>query len=259
MVKHPLDTTPEAAAVQLAIHRRFGEAGRLRLAIEVTDLARVFARAGAWIRRQDDATVPVATQGSEDAMAENSALGSVSELLVRITAALDAAGIPYMLTGSFASSIHGTPRATRDVDIVIAPASEQIDALLAHLPQTDYYVSREAALDAVARHGQFNMIDLATGWKVDLIVRKPRDFSREEFERRRPVTLSGVAIDVASAEDILIAKLEWAKLGSSALQIEDAAGIIALQGERLDRVYVERWVLALDLRREWQEARARAE
>jgi hypothetical protein len=175
-----------------------------------------------------------------------------------IRRALQAAEIPHMLTGSFASSLHGAPRATQDIDIVIAPTREQLLALLAQFPEADYYLSQDAALDALARHEQFNVIDLATGWKIDFIIRKPREFSREEFERRRPVELSGVELDVASAEDVLIAKLEWAKLGASARQIDDVAGIIRLQGESLDRAYVERWVRALGLDEQWQVAQARA-
>lgn len=108
------------------------------------------------------------------------------------------------------------------------------------------------------RSEQFNVIDLATGWKIDFIIRKPREFSREEFERRRSVELSGVELDVASAEDVLIAKLEWAKMGSSARQIEDAAGITRLQGDQLDTTYVQRWVHALGLEEQWREAQAQA-
>lgn len=179
-------------------------------------------------------------------------------MFARIRAALAAAGIPYMLTGSFASSLHGAPRATHDIDIVIAPTPEQLAALLAHFPETDYYVSRDIAFDALARHEHFNVIDLTTGWKIDFIIRKPRAFSHEEFGRRRAVDFDGVELEVVSAEDILIAKLEWAKHGASARQIGDAAGIMQLQGERLDTAYVRRWVKALGLDQQWRAARARA-
>jgi hypothetical protein len=80
---------------------------------------------------------------------------SAQAFLVRIRAALEKAGVPYMLTGSFASSIHGTPRATHDVDLVIAPTHQQLLALLDELPEAEYYVSREAALDALPLTGRF--------------------------------------------------------------------------------------------------------
>ena len=158
-----------------------------------------------------------------------------------------AADVPHMLTGSFASSFHGARRATQDIDMVIAPSREQLLALIAQFPASTYDVSRDAALAARAEHGHFNVIDLATGWKIDFIIRRPRAFSREEFARRRPADLAGVEMDVSSAEDALLAKLEWTKHGGSARQFEDAAGIIRLQGERLDTAYVQRWVAALGL------------
>lgn len=163
-----------------------------------------------------------------------------------------------MLTGSYASSVHGTPRATQDLDIVVALSRAQLDALLKHFPDTAYYVSETAARDALARRSQFNVIDFSTGWKIDFIVVKDRDFSRTEFQRRRLLQLDGVAVYVASPEDVLVAKLEWAKLGSSARQIEDAAGIIRLQGAGLDVAYVEQWVRELKLDEQWTDAKTRA-
>jgi hypothetical protein len=183
---------------------------------------------------------------------------SVPELLARLQAILQKSGIPYMLTGSYASSLHGAPRASQDIDVVIAPTRTQLLNLLSLLPDAEYYVSRDAALDALARRGQFNVIDFATGWKVDLIIMKLRDFSRTEFERKKTVELEGIMLDVASPEDVIIAKLEWAKLGASSRQIEDAAGIVRLQGDRLDRNYVEQWVDSLGLEDQWREALAKA-
>jgi hypothetical protein len=131
-------------------------------------------------------------------------------------------------------------------------------ALLKLLPDAEYYVSEEAALDALARRGQFNVVDFATGWKVDFIVAKDREFSRTELDRRRLLELEGLQLYFASPEDVLIAKLEWAKLGASSRQIEDAAGIIALQGHQLDTTYVTHWVDALGLQEQWAAAQQRA-
>jgi hypothetical protein len=105
----------------------------------------------------------------------------------------------------------------------------------------------EDALDALRHHSRFNVIDFARMWKADLIIRKDRDFSRVEFGRRRLHTIAGSRVHLTSAEDIVIAKLEWAKIGESARQIEDVAGIIDRQGTRLDLSYVERWVAELEL------------
>ena len=179
---------------------------------------------------------------------------SDEDTLGRLVGALDAAGIPYMLTGSFASSYHGPPRATQDIDIVIAPTSEQIRRLVGSLPASDYYVDLDTALEALRHEGQFNVIDMSTGWKVDLIVRKSRPFSRREFERREPVDFHGMRLFIVSAEDILIAKLEWAKLGESARQLEDAAGILRTRVRDLDLGYVTEWVQELGLEPQWRAA-----
>src|SRR5207249_4529045 len=154
-------------------------------------------------------------------------------------------------------AFHGSPRSTQDIDLVIAPGEQQLRAFVASLPPTEYYVDLDAALEALRRQSQFNVVDFATGWKIDLIIRKARPFSREEFDRRVPVDLHGVGMFVATAEDVVIAKLEWAKLGASQRQLEDVAGILRLQ-ERLDRVYVERWVGLLGLQAQWAAARALA-
>lgn len=175
------------------------------------------------------------------------------DLFTRVLGALEAAGIPVMLTGSFASSYHGAPRATQDVDLVIAPAAEQLRAFVARLPRDEFYVDEGAALEALRLQGQFNLIDLRTGWKVDLIIRKSRPFSREEFDRRKIAEIEGANVPVASVEDVLIAKMEWARMSESARQIEDAARMLRVRAPLLDRNYVERWVRELNLEKQWAE------
>jgi len=106
-------------------------------------------------------------------MASDSPIDSV---LSRVVQALRDAGVPYMLTGSFASSLHGAPRVTHDVDIVIAPTLGSLHQLLSQFPADAYYVSKDAALQAYGSEGMFNVVDFDTGWKVDFIVRKSRAF-----------------------------------------------------------------------------------
>ena len=99
---------------------------------------------------------------------------------------------------------------------------------------------------------------LESGWKIDFIIRKSREFSRVEFDRRVPVKLLGVPVVVATPEDVVIAKLEWAKRSGSERQIDDAGGILRSKGVDLDRGYVERWVAALGLAPQWAAALLRA-
>lgn len=179
---------------------------------------------------------------------------TAEDVFRRVIGALEGAGIPYMLTGSFASSFHGMPRATQDIHIVISPAPDQLRALVRLFPESEYYSDEDAVLDAERRQSQFNVIDFATGWKIDLIIRKSRPFSPEEFDRRSVVDFGGMRLAIATAEDVLNAKLEWAKLGRSERQIEDAAGILRIRSGELDREYVHKWVRQLNLQEQWEEA-----
>lgn len=176
---------------------------------------------------------------------------TLDAFLRRVVAVVDGSGIPYMLTGSIALAYYAEPRATRDIDVVIAVSREQIGALVRRLDDEGLYVSHEAALDALDSESQFNAIDPESGWKVDWIIRKDRAFSRREFERRQKVTLMGLELPMVTAEDLIVAKLEWARAGASDLQLRDALAVLLQQGRELDRAHVERWVGELGLDREW--------
>jgi hypothetical protein len=176
------------------------------------------------------------------------------DFLARLSAKLAAAGIRHMVVGSFASSFHGVPRSSQDLDLVVDPDVSSLQRFLTSLPATEYYADADAALDALRRRSQFNVIDTATAWKADLIVRKARPFSIEEMRRPVEGDLLGARVLVASAEDTVISKLEWAKLGGgSELQLRDAAGIVTLHGmSNLDVAYIERWIRELGLEDSWR-------
>lgn len=179
-------------------------------------------------------------------------------LLERLVRVLDGSGVPFMIAGSFASTTHGLPRTTQDLDVVIDPPSlEALEALVASLSPNDYYVDADAARDALRRRSMFNVVDHESGWKVDFIVRKNRPFSREEFARRMKLSLLDVPVFIASAEDTVVAKLEWSKQArGSERQRRDVAGIVATMGDQLDRAYIERWVRDLGLEAEWRSAQS---
>lgn len=183
---------------------------------------------------------------------------SGAEVFQRITAALNEAGIAYMLAGSFASAYYGAPRTTQDIDLVIEATPEQLRTLVKLLSGKEYYVDLDAALEAHKRRSLFNVVDMATGWKIDLIIRKARPFSEEEFPRRKQVNLQDVVLFVASAEDVVLSKLEWARLAQSQRHIEDVAGILRMRWESLDRAYLEKWILELGLTTEWNDVRRAA-
>lgn len=175
--------------------------------------------------------------------------------LREIVEVLDSAGIPLMLTGSFASSFHGKPRATQDLDIIIAPTEEGLAKLVAALPKDRFYVDAEAAREAYGKKTQFNVIESRTGWKADLIVLKGRPFSQNEFQRRTLANILGVSLHVATAEDLILAKMEWGADGVSTRQLEDAAGILRTRGTSLDTGYINLWVGKLGLEPEWEKTK----
>jgi hypothetical protein len=176
----------------------------------------------------------------------------VSSLRV-IVDRLDELQIPYMLVGSVAALVHGRSRTTQDFDVVIDVDAARLRSLIAALSPDRFYVSEEAAIDALRNRSMFNIVDLESGWKVDIIVRKRRPFSMAEFERRTKLELSGMPVFVATIEDTIIAKLEWSKLaGGSARQLEDVRELVALASTRLDAAYIEQWVNDLGLTVEWR-------
>jgi hypothetical protein len=181
----------------------------------------------------------------------------LGQFLSRLAVKLADAGVPYMVVGSFASSFHGVPRSSQDLDLVIDPNPMSLRRFLDSLPPTDYYADVDSAREALRERGQFNVIDMATAWKADLIVRKARPFSEEELRRRAEGDILGARVPVASPEDTLIAKLEWAKQGGgSELQLRDATGILAVRGEALDLAYIDHWVRGLALEELWERVKA---
>lgn len=178
-----------------------------------------------------------------------------ASLLREIKKALEQAGIPYMVVGSFAGMVHGEPRTTYDMDIVIDPSAAALDALLASLDPERVYVDADVARDALRRRGMFNLVDMTSGWKIAFVIRKERPFSVEELARRVPARVIDVDVPVASAEDTIISKLEWAKLSASERQLADVAGILAVRGADLNVAHIDRWVTQLDLDAQWQRAR----
>jgi hypothetical protein len=183
---------------------------------------------------------------------------SVPEVFRRITKALDQAGIAFMLSGSFASAYYGAPRSTQDIDLVIAATPAQLRTFVMSLSTDEYYADLDAALEAHQRQSLFNVIDLASGWKVDPIIRKSRAFSQEEFRRRQRVMLQAVPLFVASVEDVIVSKLEWSKRAQSQRHIDDVAGILRMRWQSLEHSYLRKWIIELEIEKEWHDAQRAA-
>lgn len=165
---------------------------------------------------------------------------TATNTLREVISALDAAGIAHMLAGSFASSFHGVARTTADIDLVVVAERANVDRLLLVLDRERFYVD-EGAARALEPGGQFNVIDTTTGWKVDLICIRARPFSVNEFERRVPADVLGVPVFVATAEDTVLAKLEWSRAGGSERQVQDVVDLLRVRRADLDDAYLDDW------------------
>lgn len=218
-LSRPRDTTTQAWEFQLNCYRRMSGSERARIVIELNQAMMSVAQVG--------------KRGKELTMTPS------QKLLDKISKSLEAVDVPYMIVGSFASAYHGIPRSTQDLDIVVSVDNPSLDRMLSKLSD----------------HGQFNLIDSKTGWKVDFIICKEREFSRQELARRQRAQLEGCEVFIATPEDTIISKLEWAKDSHSERQLRDVAGILDIHGDQLNHTYLRTWLEKLELTEIFAKAR----
>lgn len=170
------------------------------------------------------------------------------EAVLEFVDVLEELKIPYHVGGSLASSVHGVPRQTNDLDLVVDMTPAAAAILVLRLRDT-FYIDAAMIRRAIGRRSSFNLVHLATGFKIDVFIRGRDAFDRSEFSRHARQSLEGLSRDlvVKSAEDTVLRKLEWYRLGGevSDRQWNDILGVIRTQGDRLDREYIERWASEL--------------
>jgi hypothetical protein len=183
-----------------------------------------------------------------------------AELLRYVVETLDTLGIDYMVSGSHASIYYGEPRMTQDIDVVADVTLAHLPALLERFAAPEFYVSEEAARDATATRGQFNIIHSLTGLKIDIVVRKDTPYHQVEFDRRwrRPL-LPGIEAYFARPEDVILNKLLYFQQGGSDRHLRDIAGMLRVSRAEIDTGYIDDWAQRLGVRDAWQAVRQRAE
>lgn len=161
--------------------------------------------------------------------------------------------IPYGLVGSYASSIWGVARFTEDIDIVVELKLGQVSDLCAAFPQPDFYVSKDAAKEAVRLGTQFNVVHPASGSKIDFMISHDDVWSRLQLQRRQRVTLDpDFEAFTVSPEDVILSKLRYYKEGGSEKHPRDISGILRTQGDRVDRDYIAHWAERMKITEVWQ-------
>lgn len=163
---------------------------------------------------------------------------------------LDRFLIPYYISGSIASSIYGMARATMDIDIVADVKLNHI-SLLRHEFETSYYIDEDMIKEAIKNSSSFNLIHLETGVKIDVFILKDIPYHRNALERKIKDTLNDDDVKTefyfSSPEDIIISKLQWYEAGGkvSERQWLDVIGVIKIQGDSLDKNYLQIWARKL--------------
>ncbi len=169
-------------------------------------------------------------------------MDEILDITLFVAETFDRLGITYLIGGSLASSLHGIPRATEDVDLVANIRQEHVPGLITALRET-FYLDEAAMREAIEQRASFNLIHLRTLFKVDVFVAKDDAASREEMQRRQRFAVSDEPrrdLVVASPEDVVAQKLYWFSLGDevSERQWTDAVGVLKVRGDRVDLVYL---------------------
>jgi hypothetical protein len=176
-----------------------------------------------------------------------------SELLRHCVTVLDGLRVSYFVTGSVATVYYGEPRFTNDIDVVVDLPAQQVTPLCRAFPPPEFYVSEDAAREAVEHHEQFNIIHPASGLKVDMMVPADTAFNRSRFARVRRVRPGGdYEACFAAAEDVIIKKLEYYREGGSEKHLRDVAGVLKISDESVDRAYITGWASRLGLEDIWR-------
>lgn len=168
------------------------------------------------------------------------------DLLVDCLQRLNRTGAIYYLTGSMASNYWGIPRSTHDLDFVVQFPLSSVAEIVRQFSD-HFYIEEEAVRAAFQPPHQFNAIDTRSALKVDFWVAKSDPFDQHMLKRRRQVTLFGEPAWISTAEDVILNKLVWNQITPSDRQLGDAAGIVAVQGEALDKNYLRDWAAKLNV------------
>ncbi len=182
------------------------------------------------------------------------------DVALRVAAALEAIGCEYFIGGSVASSLQGEPRATNDIDLVVAMMPHRVREFAERLGP-DFEVDQEMLRDALTRGSCANIFYLPMVTKVDIFALGPTRYDEVEFNRRRKVRVrsTGEELCIKAPEDTVLRKLLWYREGGevSSKQWRDVVEVLRVSASEIDAQYLTLW--AEKLRVDDLLSRARAE
>lgn len=171
------------------------------------------------------------------------------EVTLKVTAVFEKLGVPYLIVGSLASILYGMVRSTQDADVVAEMQPVHIGPFASALRE-EFYVDDEMIAAAIGRHSSFNLIHLATMFKVDVFIPRPRPFLQSQLARAQKLVFvfeTEVGAKFASPEDTILSKLEWYRMGGeiSDRQWRDVLGVLKTCAGELDPAYLRTWAADL--------------
>lgn len=175
---------------------------------------------------------------------------------------LNDTGVPYMVTGSVASTIYGEPRLTQDIDVVLQLPPAAIGRLIAAFPADRYYVPPAEALQRESERpadGHFNLLHLDTGLRADCYLVGSNELIRWGLEHRRGELIAGQTVWIAPPEYVIAFKLDYLRNGGGAHHLDDVARMVRVSGHVIDRQVLADWVTRLDLGPQWRQVLDRVE
>ncbi len=169
-------------------------------------------------------------------------------IAIRVGDLLNGIGLRHMVCGSVASSIHGEPRSTNDIDFVVEIDEPDVASLVTAM-SNEFVVDADELIQTLRSISSCNLIHRESGIKVDMFKLRDREFSRTELSRSTRIRVAppDCELSVASPEDMILTKLEWFRKGGevSDRQWRDVCGLLKLQSGRLDEPYLTQWARAL--------------
>lgn len=162
------------------------------------------------------------------------------EAAAAVIDALESLRVPYMLVGSFASNYYGVPRATQDIDLVVQARGETICAVAKELGPR-FRLDPQISFETVTATSRLVLYVSQIPFEVEFFLLSDDAHDQQRFARRQRVVLLNRQTFLPTVEDMIITKLRWWMEARRTKDLDDARGMIAVQGSRIDWAYVDEW------------------